>query len=162
MANDTSTVGGAARLSRRIATLRSRLSLPPLMAEIGALLHKRTMERFARQISPTYQPWAELKPATLRRKAALGFGAKQKLERTGALKKAIQVIRGRADGGTYINTGAGFRIGIVDPEIALYARVLNDGNGRIVGRRFLGIGPLDIKAVDSLLRRRARIVERSL
>lgn len=164
MAEDTATVKGAAKLSRRIRTLRQKYSLPPLINEIGALLYRRTMERFAREITPDYAPWADLKPATLRRKAAQGYGDKQKLERTSAMRKAIQLIRGRADGGTFANTGASARIGIVDPEIAEYARIQNvgDRSGRIVSRRFLGIGALDVKAVDSFLRRRAKQIERTL
>lgn len=162
MAKDTSQVRGAEKLSKRLNTIRTALALPPLMDEIGALLLRRTRERFRQEITPDYEPWAALKPATLRRKQAEGYGDKQKLERTGAMFKAIQVIKGRADGGTFINTGAGFRLGITDPEIAAYARVQNRGNSRIVARRFLGIGRLDIRAVDSLLRRKAKALENSL
>lgn len=160
MVEDTQYVQGAKKLSKRIATLRKNLSLPPLLDEIGALLYRRTMNRFEREVTPNYAPWAELKPSTLRRKTALGYGDKQKLERTGKLKKAIQIIRGRADGGTFTNTGAGFRIGIVDPEVAKYATLQNNGDSRIPARRFLGIAALDVKAVDSLLRRKAKQAER--
>ena len=59
-------------------------------------------------------------------------------------------------------TGAGFRIGIrstkvddgnriVDP--AVYGRIHHQGNKHVPQRRILGIGALDVKAVDSLLRR---------
>lgn len=162
LARDTSVVSGAERLSRRIATIQSRLSLPPMMDEIGDLLMKRTQDRFSKEVDPDYIPWVPLAAATIRRKQQQGFGDKQKLVRTEAMRKAIQRIRGRADGGTFTNTGAGFRIGITDPEIAEYARVQNRGNGRVPARRFLGIGRLDIKAVDSLLRRKAAALERGL
>jgi phage gpG-like protein len=155
-------VRGAERLARRIKTIRTRYALPPLMDEIGDLLLRRVKKRFKAELTPDYQPWAALRPATLVRKQRMGYGGKQKLERTGSLKEAIQVIKGRADGGTFFNTGAGFRIGIEDPKIARYGSIQNKGNGRIVARRFLGIGALDIRAVDSFLRRKAARLENEL
>lgn len=156
MVSDTRLVRGAEKLSRRISTIRTKLLLPPLMDEIGDLLLKRTKERFRAEVTPDGTPWAPLAPSTLRRKESLGYGDAQKLVRTGKLRDAIQRIVGRADGGTFFNTGAGFRIGITDPEIAEYATVQNQGSrgGRIPARRFLGVSALDIKAVDSLLRRK--------
>jgi len=62
----------------------------------------------------------------------------------------------------FTNTGAGIRIGITDPDIATYGVVQNRGNGRVPARRFLGIGRLDVKAVDSKLRRIAAQLERDL
>lgn len=162
MATDTQFVRGAARLSRRIDTIRTRYTLPPLVKEIGALLLKRTKDRFAKEITPDYTPWAALKPSTLRRKAAEGFGEERKLVRRGKLRDAIKIIAGGV-GSTFVNTGAGIRIGIDDPEISSYARRLNDGTpGRMTARRFLGIGALDIRAVDSLLRRKAAQLEAGL
>jgi hypothetical protein len=162
MATDNEYVRGAARLSRRIETIRARYTLPPLVAEIGALLLKRTRERFARELTPDYTPWAALKPATLRRKAAEGFGDEQKLVRRGKLRDSIQVIAGGV-GSTFFNTGAGIRIGIADPEVADYARRLNNGTpGRMTARRFLGIGALDVRSVDSFLRRKAAQLEAGL
>lgn len=84
------------------------------------------------------------------------------LVRTGKLRASIRMIRGGA-GAMYTNTGAGFRIGIQDPEVAEYARYQQNGvPGRIPARRLIGIGRLDVKAVDSLMRRRAAQLERSL
>jgi hypothetical protein len=100
-----------------------------------------------------------LAESTLRRKAALGYGNEQKLVRKGTMRDAIQIIRGGITGATFTNTGAGVRIGIQDPEIAKYARIQNRGNHHIPARRFLGIGRLDVKSVDSLLRRKAREAE---
>lgn len=165
MASDTRFVRGAEKLSRRISTIRSKLQLPALMDEIGELLLKRTKDRFKAEVTPEGRPWVPLSPYTLRRKAALGYGDAQKLVRTGKLRDSIERIRGRADGGTFFNTGAGFRIGITDPEIAEYAKVQNQGShdGRIPARRFLGISALDVKAVDSFLRRKgAAAMESSL
>lgn len=155
---DSHYVRGAERLSRRIGTIRRNLSLPALMPEIGELLLKRTLSRFDREMNPDNIPWLPLAESTLRRKAAEGYGDAPKLVRTREMREAIQIIRGRADGGVFANTGAGLRIGITDPDIAKYGTIHNNGSpsGRTPQRRFLGIGRLDVKAVDSLLRRKAR------
>lgn len=162
MASDTEFVRGAERLAQRIATIRSRCALPPLVDEIGELLLARTRARFLREVDPDYRPWKPLAEVTLRRKRQEGYGSEQKLVRKGAMRDAIQLIRGRADGGMFTNTGAGIRIGITDPDIATYGVVQNRGNGRVPARRFLGIGRLDVKAVDSKLRRIAAQLERDL
>jgi phage gpG-like protein len=159
MVDDTRFVKGAAKLGRRIASIRAALNLPLLTEEIGSLLLNRVRSRFKSMVDPDGNPWKELAPATLRRKAQLGYGNEQKLVRKGSMRDAIQIIRGGL-GSTFFNTGAGLRIGIQDPEIAEYARVQNKGQpGRIPARRFLGIGRLDVKAVDSLLRRKAQQLE---
>lgn len=161
MADDTPYVRGAERLKRRIESIRRKTALPPLTDEIGGLLLKRTMERFDRQVDPDGKPWRPLAPATVLRRRQLGLGPEPKLVRTRALRDSIKLIRGSVPGSTYTNTGAGVRIGIEDPEIAEYGAVQNRGDkaGRIPARRFLGIGRLDVKAVDSLLRRKARSLE---
>lgn len=156
-ATDTRYVQGAARLSQRIATIRSRLSLPQLTDEVGDLLLRRTDRRFETETDPDGRPWTPLKESTKKRKAADGLGEKKILQRTGAMRKAIKKVRALA-GSTFINTGAGVRIGIEDPEIASYARRHQQGFGMPV-RRFLGVGAADVKAVDSLLRRKAREIE---
>lgn len=161
MVKDSHYVRGAERLSRRISTIRRNLNLPALTEAVGALLHKRFLDRFDREVTPDGQPWLPLAESTLRRKRALGYGDAKKLVRTTDMRSAIQIIVGRADGGVFANTGAGLRIGISDPEIAKYAKVHNNGSGggRTPQRRFLGIGRLDVKAVDSLLRRKAQQME---
>lgn len=154
---DTKYVSGARKLGRRIQTIRKNLSLPALIPEIGDLLYKRTMDRFRREVDPNENPWAPLAESTLARKEAEGFGDEQKLVRKGYLRDAIQIIRGGIADATFVNTGAGLRIGITDPGVAEYAKVQRRGiPGRMPAREFLGIGRLDVKAVDSLLRRRAK------
>jgi hypothetical protein len=83
------------------------------------------------------------------------------LVRTGKLRGSIKLIRGSVDGATFTNTGGGIRIGIEDPEIAAYARVHNRGfpAKKIPARQFLGVSRNDIKAVDGLLRRKAKQIE---
>lgn len=152
---DSQFVNGAARLSRRIATIRTKLNLPDVTAEVGNLMLRRVKDRFNAEVNPDNMRWAPLKESTLRVKRALGYGDQRKLVRTGTMRDAIQIIAGGASS-TFFNTGAGVRIGIQDPEVAKYATIQNNGNKRIKARRFLGVGRLDVKAVDSLLRRMAR------
>lgn len=83
MAEDTPFVRGAARLSRRIATIRENLALPKLTQEIGALLLRRTLQRFDRQVTPDNVPWPDLKEATTAAKRRLGYGKGAILVRTG-------------------------------------------------------------------------------
>lgn len=160
MANDTRYVRGAERLSRRIATIRANLNVQDIVGEVGNLLLKRTQERFDREVTPDGVPWVPLKRSTIERKRRAGYGDKGKLKRTEALRKSIRIIKGGA-GTTFTNTGAGLRIGVEDPEIVPRAVAQNRGTGRIPARRFLGIGRLDVKAVDGLLRRRAAKMEAS-
>lgn len=153
-ASDTRFVHGAARLSQRIETIRRNLALPVLTNEIGELLLRRTMDRFDREVDPDGTPWQELAATTIAAKRRQGYGNKGKLVRTSKLRNSIKMIRGSNAGTIFTNTGAGVRIGIADPEVVQYARIQNNGNRTTPARRFLGVGRLDVKAVDSFLRRR--------
>lgn len=156
---DTKFVRGATKLNTRIETIRKSIEISFLVSEIQQSLLRRTLARFEREVDPDGRAWKPLTATTLRRKASQGFGDRKILQRTMKMQQAIAVIRGGL-GSTFTNTGAGFRIGIQDPEIAEYARVQNSGNRRIPARRFLGIGALDIKSVDSLLRRKGEEIGR--
>lgn len=152
MAEDTRFVNGAQRLSQRIATIRSRLALPVMMPQIGELLLRRTMTRFDNEVDPDGQRWKPLSEGTIKRRGYLGSG-KKILVRTKTMRDSIKIIKGGIDT-TFFNTGAGVRIGIdstaVDEDgelVSVYAAIQNRT------RRFLGVGRLDVKAVDSLLRR---------
>lgn len=159
---DTPYVRGAEKLRQRIATIRKKTGLPKMVDEIGVLLHRRTMDRFDRGVDPDGVPWQPLAISTLARKRQAGAGEQGMLVRSGRLRASIRLIRGGA-GAMYTNTGAGIRIGIQDREVAKYARYQQEGvPGRIPARRILGIGRLDVKAVDALMRRRAVQLERSL
>jgi phage gpG-like protein len=153
MIQDTRFVSGAERLGRRIRTLRDRFGLAPFKEELGDLLLARTMRRFDAEVDPDGVPWASLARKTQRDRARLGFDG-QKLVRTGKMRDSIQLIRGV--GGFYTNTGAGLRIGIPNGREAMIGWVQNHGYGAIPARRFLGVGRLDVKAVDSFLRRRGQ------
>jgi len=161
VAEDTKFVRGAAKLSQRIKTIRNSIALPSMVEEITDLLLKRTWRRFDRQVDPNENKWEPLKESTISEKKRSGFGDQPTLVRTKAMRKAIHAIRG-GFGSTYFNTGAGGRIGIDDPEITEYARVQNKGDKshNIPARRFLGLGALDIRAVDGLMRRKGKQLER--
>lgn len=155
---DTQFVRGADKLSARIQSIKAAIALPSLTSEIADLLVRRTLQRFDREEDPDGKKWAPLATETLATKQRLGYGKKGILKRTESLREAIGRIRGGI--GTFaVNTGAGFRIGIKDPATVDRARALNYGTNKIPARRFLGIGRLDVKAVDSLMRRRASKLE---
>lgn len=151
---DTRYVRGPERLARRMATIRAALSLPVLTEEVANLLLKRTLARFEAQVDPDNNPWAALKETTQLRRKMSGYSpAHPILQRTKELKHAIHVLRGASPGAVFTNTGANARIGVDDEEVTGRARAHQYGNSRVVARRFLGIGQLDVKAVDSQLRR---------
>ena len=157
---DTKFVKGADKLKARIATIRANLALPVMTEDIGKLLLARTLRRFDREVDPDERPWVPRKEATIERRSRAGFdGEGPLLVQTGALRNAIRLIRG-GKGTVSTNTGAGVRIGVQDTEIAKRAGAHQRGYGHIPQRRFLGIGRLDIKAVDSLLRRKAVQLEK--
>lgn len=153
---DTKFVSGVAKLQRRIATIRATLSLPVMTEEIGQLLLRRTLARFDAEVDPDNKPWKPLSSETLRRRnRAGGKPGAPILVQTQKMRNSIRLIRGSASGAVFTNTGAGVRIGITDPEQVDKARAHNYGTGNIPVRRLLGVAALDVKSVDSLLRRRA-------
>lgn len=154
MARDSKFVNGATRLSQRIRTIRNSLALPVLTAEIGELLLRRTLDRFDREVDPDGKPWKPLSGQTLITKRRKGSGGRKMLVESGVLRASIDVIKG-GSGSTFTNTGAGVRIGVQEGKSAKVARWQNNGTGHVPARRFLGIGALDVKSVDSFLRRRA-------
>jgi hypothetical protein len=161
MSEDTKFVQGAAKLSQRIATIRDRLALPVMVEQIGKRLLERTWDRFDKQVDPDGVKWKKLEDSTLERRARAGITSNEILKRSRRLRESIKIIKGGA-GSTFFNTGAGLRIGI-DPSatgtrgesMAAYAAVMQRGDNKhgTKPRRFLGIGALDVKSVDSLLRR---------
>jgi hypothetical protein len=160
MATDTKFVKGAEKLSRRIATIRAALALPVLVNETGELLLRRHLKRFDEQVDPSGRPWKPLAASTLARRGRANKSQSSRiLYQTGQLRAAIRIIRGDVTGSIFSNTGAGVRIGVSDPDQVGKARVHNYGYGYTSQRRFLGVGPLDIRAVDALMRRRAATLE---
>jgi Phage virion morphogenesis family. len=151
---DTRYVRGPEKLARRMATIRATLALPVLTNEVAELLLKRTLVRFEAQVDPDNTPWRALAPATELRRKQSGYDPKHPiLQRTQELKHAIHILRGLAPGAVFTNTGAGARIGVSDEGIIGRARAHQRGTAHVPMRRFLGIGRLDVKAVDSQLRR---------
>lgn len=155
---DNKYVRGAAKLKTRIATIRSSIDLPGIESDIGQLLLQRTLRRFDRQVDPNENKWIPLSKSGARSKAYRVGPEAPLLVRSGALRKAIALVRGGL-GQLQLNTGAGMRVGIEDQQIAEYARLHNQGKGGMPLRKFLGIGALDVKAVDALMRRKAQELE---
>lgn len=151
---DTHFVRGATKIRRRIQRIQAGTQLVLNSGMLENLLLQRIKRRFVQEVDPDGRPWPPLEPATLRRKKN-----QKALQRTGDLLGAIRVIRGSHQGKFAVATGAGVRIGVDDPRISEYGRYQNNGfyhvraQRRIASRRFLGVGELDRKAVDSLLRR---------
>lgn len=154
MSTDTRFVRGADKLQKRIASIRASLDLPSMVEEVQGLLLARTLRRFDAEVDPDGKAWKDLAPATVKDKLRKG-GGKKKLVKTKEMRDSIKAIRGGI-GTLSTNTGAQGRIGINDPAVVTRARVHQKGYKKIPARRFLGIGALDIKAVDSLLRRKAK------
>lgn len=160
MSIDTKFVKGADKLKTRIATIRTNLALPEMTDAIGQLLLARTLRRFDREVDPDNVPWKPRAESTMKRRERANYPPDSPLlVETGGLRNAIRLIRG-GRGTVSVNTGAGVRIGVQDTQIAKRAGAHQRGYGHIPQRRFLGIGRLDIKAIDSLLRRKAEQLER--
>lgn len=148
-------VSGDQKLKRRLQTLQA--ALPTLMSQerLGAFLVRRMQVRFGQRVDPEMKPWRE--------RSSASRGSHPLLEETGNMRRAIAVLDRGQGSGFGVSTGAGFRIGVLSRNVtngrgkqvdtADYARVHQRGNKRVPMRRFLGIGALDIKAVDSLMRR---------
>lgn len=159
---DNRFVRGADKLKRRLDTIVAGLALSGLTEGVGELLLRRTLKRFDSEVDPDGRPWVPLARSSLqRRKRNPGNSSGKILVQTRAMRNAIKLIRGGA-GSVYTTTGVGHRIGIQDEGIAVRARVHNLGLGHVPQRRFLGVGRLDVKSVDSYLRRRALNIVDSL
>lgn len=158
--DDTKYVRGVNKLAQRIRTIREHFGVAALTDEVGALLLRRTLERYDREVDPDGRPWVPLANTTLeRRRRAGGNLGKKILVQTGALRASIKLVRGALSGAIATNTGAGVRIGVEDPEQLAKAGAHNYGRGAVPMRKFLGVGRLDVKAVDSLMRRRVTKME---
>lgn len=149
----TKKVTGERALLQRIATIQAGVG--PLVARerLGAFLVRRMQDRFDREVDPDGNRWKARAPSTR--------GGHKLLNRTGKLRGALGVLEG-VGGGFGSATGAGFRIGIRSQKVkdgnrtvdtAVYGKAHHQGNKHVPQRRILGIGALDVKAVDSLMRR---------
>ncbi len=146
-------VVGAGALLKRIATIQSGIGPLVSRERLGAFLVRRMQERFDKEQAPDGSRWKS--------RASSSRGNHKILNRTGALRGALGVLEG-SGGGFGAATGAGFRIGIRSVKVrdgsrtsdtAVYGRIHHQGNKHVPQRRILGISALDVKAVDSLLRR---------
>lgn len=155
-------LSGQQRVLRRLQNARKDFSTIVEDIHLDEWMLKRVLDRFRRGVSPDGGAWPELLPQTIARKKRARAVSMDPLVRTGRLFKAIDIIIGSRDGLFAVNTGLNARIGVTDPEASEYGRVHNTGlySGQIKRkqkkRRFLGLSPLDVRAVRELLRRRAR------
>lgn len=150
---DTKQVVGAAALNRRLRRIREGVNATLLNdREITEFLVDRNRRRFREGVDPDGIRWTPLKKGTLRRKKWDGVAqANRPLYRTGLLYRSIGVLS-RKRGEFGIAAVGTYRLGVRDPKAAAYGAYHQFGIG-VPQRRFLGISALDIKAVDSMLRR---------
>jgi hypothetical protein len=156
-----STITGQKRLVSRIKRIRN--GLPPVLDDESAkqLLIRRIRARFIAEVSPDGTPWAPLAAKTVANKKRKGRGApEKKLIDSRSLYRAFGEISSSAGGLLAFSTGAGFRIGVDDPEVAEYGRIQNYGNSRIPARPFIGLSPQDVESYVRAIRRKLnRLVE---
>lgn len=154
MASAKRAVSGDQKLLKRIRTIQEGLPALASRERLGDFLVRRMQERYGRRVDPEGRPWKERSTNTK--------GDHPLLEKKGNLRKAIGVLGGLNGSGMGIATGAGFRIGVRSVKVpesgrtvdtAVYGRAHQIGNKHVPRRRFIGISDLDVKAVDSLLRR---------
>lgn len=149
--------------------LRDAAKVPGLVFDKREL-KKRLETRFKKRLDelgsttwsgrdPEGNRWFPLAVSTNTWKQNHGYGDKPTLQQTGNLRRAIQVVQSSwSPTMAKTSTGAGFRIGI-NPGIsykrgkrtyraAEYGALHNYGRGRIIERRFLGIGKGEIESVD--------------
>lgn len=150
-------VRGVSDVVRRIALVRREFALVATDADYAKLIKDRVLRRFDKAVDPDDVPWKKLADSTVRIKTKAGYSQPDRpLKATLALRRAIDVIKGRADGLFASATGAGFRIAVTDPDASEYGRWQNNGShaAGIPARRFLGVGASDVRALRDMARRR--------
>ncbi len=154
---------GSDDLIRRIGSIKIHYGnfLGGMPTRVGEFLVKRIKRRYLERLDPELKPWKELAPSTKKIKESLfvrGLLSADPpatpgtiLVRTGNLYRSIGIIEKTSS--LAGQTGLGFRIGVKDKDAARYGRFHQYGRKKLPKRAFLGFSRLDIKAVDSLLRR---------
>lgn len=164
-------VTGASKVKTILAGYLSGIQQIFAKDRLENLIVKRTKARFGppgshknAQRTPAGKPWVELSPRTKRK---YNRNRRQKLVDSKSLVRAIGVVRQNMEGSALQSpTGGGFSVGILpsaSQRVQRKARILNfggfagrGGQVRIPGRRYLGIGNEDIKAVDLMVKRAMR------
>lgn len=149
----TPKVRGHQEIITRLRKVAAGVSSAAVGADIEKFMEDRVKLRFSRQRDPDGNKWDAISPQWAKRK-----GNNKILTHSGTLRKAIKVVRRNA-GSLASSTGLGFSIG-VDPDATdpngvpaiQYGRVHNFGMGRHPPRRFLGMGALDIRALQDRMR----------
>lgn len=160
--SDTSKVRGSASLIQKIQKVRAAALDIVQDGQIPLLLEARMQARYEHEVSPDGVPWPKLKASTIARKRRAGYRNPEKiLQATGRLLASFKIIQGSNVGLLAASTGAGVRIGIADPEAAVYGRLHNYGYGQKV-RRFIGLSRLDALSVSNYLRRRVKSISKGV
>lgn len=155
---DTPQVVGAAALIQKLKKVREQTVGVLTEPEIQNLLVKRIRARYEQGVSPEGTPWAGLMESTIERKKYQGYKNPAALLRaTDRLFNSIRVIKSGNIGLLGVSTGAGFRIGVTDPAAVERGRIHNYGFG-VERRQFLGLSPLDVRAVGDMMRRRLKSI----
>lgn len=154
---------GQTALVSRLKRVRENFSTIVRDVRLDEWMLRRQTTRYDKEVNPDGTPWAPLLDQTIKRKKRAGSNGPT-LVRSGKLRKAVDIIVGSRTGLFAIDTGLGFRVGVNDPDAAIYGRVHNQGlySGQIKRhqkrRRFIGLSPLDVTSAKALLRRRAQII----
>lgn len=158
---DTRTVTGATAAIQKLHRLRDEVLELAVDQDVRQLLLLRVRGRFEMGVDPQGNPWASLLEKTIEKKRRKGYPYPEKpLQASLRLKNAIAIISGSNQGLFAGATGAGFRIGIEDPIAAQYGRIQNYGTSVLPARKFIGLGPLDTRAVQALLNRRLKSISK--
>lgn len=146
---------GASRLLRRLRTIREGVGEIVSRSRLEQFLLRRVQRRIFQGLDVNLIPFAPLAQTTIlrkKRKKNLSPNSDKTLIETQKMFDSIKVIDRREGFGAA--TGAGFTIGVSgDARVKRRARAHQDGERFLPRRQFLGITRLDVKAVDSLLRR---------
>lgn len=150
-------VVGTREVMRKIRAMRDAALAVANSEALEGLLLSRIRGRFVEGVDPNGRPWPGLMESTIARKGRGKHGDPTRILRdTDRLFKSLQVIRGVHTGLFAGATGGGFRIGISDPQAAVYGRIHNYGLGGQVKRQFIGLGATDILAVRQFINRRTK------
>lgn len=161
-------VTGASKVKNVLAGYLTGIQQIFAKDRLEKLIVKRTKARFGTpgshknaQRDPSGKPWVDLSPRTKRR---YNRNRRQKLVDAKDLVQAIAVVRQNMTGSALQSpTGGDFSVGIApsaSQRVQRKARILNFGGYagrnrkvRIPGRRYLGVGDEDVKAVDLMVKR---------
>jgi phage gpG-like protein len=135
------TVSGLRELAQKTEPFRSPTFAHGAVQEGIGIVSRGIKERFDAEVDPNYRPWAALKESTVKRKGGRG----KILVKSGGLRNSIRVMG--------INAMASK---VVAKDIP--GKFHQEGTPKMVSRPFMGISDKDNRNVESMLRRRLRLL----